>query len=89
LAAIERARDLALQAPEEVIFLYEDEHTANLRPLIGRSERWHRPSRRKGHGSRFRADPARWSARCRQRPSAGASPGKLQCQGDVSLLLSH
>jgi transposase len=39
LAAIERARDLALQAPDEVIFLYEDEHTANLRPLVGRSYR--------------------------------------------------
>jgi DDE superfamily endonuclease len=37
LAAIERARDLALQAPQEVVFLYEDEHTANLRPLVGRS----------------------------------------------------
>lgn len=39
LAAIEQARDLALQAPAEVIFLYQDEHTAHLRPLVGRSYR--------------------------------------------------
>ena len=37
LAQIEHARDLALQAPQEVVFLYEDEHTANLRPPVGRS----------------------------------------------------
>jgi len=36
LAAIEHARDFALQAPQEVVFLYEDEHTANLRPPVGR-----------------------------------------------------
>ena len=35
IAAIERARDLAFQAPGEVIFLYEDEHTAHLRPRVG------------------------------------------------------
>jgi hypothetical protein len=35
--AIDKARDLALQAPQDVVFLYEDEHTANLRPLVGRS----------------------------------------------------
>ncbi len=39
LAEIERARDLAIQAPEEVIFLYQDEHTANLRPQVGCSYR--------------------------------------------------
>ena len=39
LAAIEQARNLALQAPAEVIFLYQDEQTANLRPLVGRSYR--------------------------------------------------
>jgi hypothetical protein len=39
LVAIEQARLLALQAPREVIFLYEDEHTANLRPQVGRSYR--------------------------------------------------
>ena len=37
IAAIQKARDVALQAPQEVVFLYEDEHTANLRPLVGRS----------------------------------------------------
>ena len=39
LAAIERARDLAVQAPAEVIFLYLDEQTAHLRPLVGCSYR--------------------------------------------------
>src|SRR6266567_1050327 len=37
LAQIERARDLAMQASAEVIFLYQDEHTAHLRPQVGRS----------------------------------------------------
>jgi transposase len=37
LAALERARDLALQAPQEVVFLYEDEHSLNGRPLVGSS----------------------------------------------------
>jgi hypothetical protein len=37
LAQIARARDLALQAPSEVVFLYLDEHTANLRPRVGRT----------------------------------------------------
>lgn len=37
LAAIARARDLALQAPGDVVFLYLDEHTANLRPRVGRT----------------------------------------------------
>jgi hypothetical protein len=36
-ASIARARDLALQAPGEVVFLYADEHTANLRPRVGRT----------------------------------------------------
>jgi transposase len=35
--AIARARDLALQAPGDVVFLYMDEHTANLRPRVGRT----------------------------------------------------
>jgi DDE superfamily endonuclease len=34
---ISHARDLALQAPREVVFLYVDEHTANLRPQVGRT----------------------------------------------------
>lgn len=37
--AIERAWDLSMQAPEEVVFLYLDEHTANLRPRAGRGYR--------------------------------------------------
>jgi len=37
LAEIARARDLALQAPGDVVFLYLDEHTANLRPRVGRT----------------------------------------------------
>ena len=37
LEAIAQARDLAVQAPEEVVFLYEDEHSLNLRPTVGRS----------------------------------------------------
>lgn len=37
MEAIERARAFALQAPGEVIFLYEDEHTANVRPRVGRT----------------------------------------------------
>ncbi len=37
LAAVARARDLALQAPGDVVFLYLDEHTANLRPRVGRT----------------------------------------------------
>ncbi len=36
LAAISRARELAQQAPEQVVFLSVDEHTANLRPCVGR-----------------------------------------------------
>jgi transposase len=37
LAAIEAARVHAREARETVVFLYEDEHTANLRPQVGRS----------------------------------------------------
>jgi transposase len=37
MEAIALARDLALQAPSDVVFLYQDEHTANLRPVVGRS----------------------------------------------------
>jgi transposase len=32
-----RARELAQQAPGRVVFLYVDEHTANLRPRVGRT----------------------------------------------------
>jgi|SRR5579875_591676 transposase len=39
LAAIWQAREEAAQAPAEVVFLYEDEFTAFLRPLVGRSYR--------------------------------------------------
>ncbi len=52
LAQIARARDLAMQAPAEVVFLYLDEHTANLRPRVGRS---YQPVGDKG-------EPARGSA---------------------------
>jgi transposase len=37
LAQIARARELAQQAPGQVVFLYADEHTAHLRPLVGRT----------------------------------------------------
>lgn len=37
LVQIARARELAQQAPGQVVFLYADEHTANLRPLVGRT----------------------------------------------------
>ncbi len=37
LAQIDRARELAQLAPGRVVFLYADEHTANLRPLVGRT----------------------------------------------------
>ncbi len=36
LAQIAQARHLAQQAPDKVVFLYVDEHTANLRPGVGR-----------------------------------------------------
>lgn len=39
LALIEFIRKQALQSAGRVIFLYEDEHTANLRPLVGRTYR--------------------------------------------------
>jgi len=34
---IERARKEAKEAPGRIVFLYEDEHTANVRPLVGRT----------------------------------------------------
>jgi hypothetical protein len=37
LAQIARARELAQLAPGQVVFLYADEHTANLRPRVGRT----------------------------------------------------
>lgn len=37
LAAIRRARQLAQMAPGQVVFLYADEHTATLRPRVGRT----------------------------------------------------
>jgi transposase len=39
MAAIDAAREEARQAPGEVVFLYEDEFTAYLRPLVGSSYR--------------------------------------------------
>ena len=39
LAALAAAREEARQAPGEVVFLYEDEFTASLRPLVGKSYR--------------------------------------------------
>jgi transposase len=39
LAQIEQARMWAKRSAGKVIFLYEDEHTANLRPLVGRTYR--------------------------------------------------
>jgi hypothetical protein len=39
MAAIAAAREEARQAPTEVVFLYEDEFTAYLRPLVGSSYR--------------------------------------------------
>ena len=39
MAAIAAAREEARQAPTEVVFLYEDEFTASLRPLVGSSYR--------------------------------------------------
>jgi transposase len=40
LDQIARARDLALQIPDRAVFLYEDEHTVNVRPLVGRTYRF-------------------------------------------------
>ncbi len=37
IQAIEHARQAAAQAPGRIVFLYEDEHTLNLRPLVGRT----------------------------------------------------
>jgi len=37
LAAIARARELAHQAPQEVVFLYEDEFTFSSRPAVART----------------------------------------------------
>lgn len=39
LAAIAAAQQEARQSPNEVVFLYEDEFTAYLRPLVGSSYR--------------------------------------------------
>lgn len=39
LAAIAAAREEARLAPDEVVFLYEDEFTASLRPVVGSSYR--------------------------------------------------
>jgi hypothetical protein len=37
LAQIARACELAQQAPGQVVFLYADEHSAHLRPMVGRT----------------------------------------------------
>lgn len=52
--AIARARDLALQAPGDVIFLYMDEHTANLRPRVGGNYRAKSEKGEKATGSTSR-----------------------------------
>lgn len=52
--AIERARALALQVPDRVAFLYMDEHTITLRPLVAKSYR----------GPRERAEKVRQGPSC-------------------------
>jgi hypothetical protein len=37
LQAIQEAREQARQAPGKIVFLYMDEHTTNVRPLVGRT----------------------------------------------------
>ena len=50
MAAIDAAREEARQRPGEVVFLYEDEFTAYLRPLVGSSYRplWERGQKATG-----------------------------------------
>ena len=50
LAAIAAAREQAKLTPDEVVFLYEDEFTAYLRPLVGSSyrPRWERGQKATG-----------------------------------------
>lgn len=54
MAAIERARELAQQLPGEVIFLYLDEHTAHLRPRVGRTYSARAPRGTKATGTSSR-----------------------------------
>lgn len=54
LAAIADARALAQMAPEQVIFLYADEHTANRRPLVGRTYRDKKQGGEKASGAASR-----------------------------------
>lgn len=55
LAAIRRARELAQLAPGQVVFLYADEHTANVRPRVGRcySRRGAKAAKATGSASRL------------------------------------
>ncbi len=56
LAIIDRAQKLAEQAPEEVVFLYEDELTFYSRPLVGRSysARGRKGAKASGHALKTR-----------------------------------
>ena len=55
MLAIRHARELAQLAPGQVVFLYADEHTANVRPRVGRSysHRGSRGAKATGSGSRL------------------------------------
>lgn len=54
LKAIEQARQEAQEAPGRIVFLYVDEHTINVRPLVGRSygKRGQKGEKATGAGSR-------------------------------------
>ena len=56
LAVISQARTFAQQAPEEVVFLYEDEFTFYNRPLVGRcyTPRGHKGEKATGHALKTR-----------------------------------
>ena len=89
LAAIERARVLAHMAPDRIIFLYLDEHTANLRPVVGKTYRDKSEGGEKATGAASELirlagalDVASGQGLVRRRESESA-------QGDVSLLLPH
>lgn len=59
LAVLNQARALAQQAPEEVVFLYEDAFTFFSRPLVGRcyTPRGHQGKKRRAVPSRRAALP--------------------------------
>jgi transposase len=52
LQAIASGLDLAIAAPGEVVFLYMDEHTANLRPRAGRTYELRKAKGRKATGKK-------------------------------------